>query len=290
MTAPPAAYDTARATARRAAMIEAALPAAGHAVEIGPGSGWLIGLLLERGWTVTAYEAAEEAAHRLADTYPDAEVVAERVPATRWAALAAGADAFFALSVLHHLEDPRTALCGVLEAAPGFLCLEVPARTEATRPEIIGGAYNAVLADLVANRRPSILGWNPSAYAPGHLRPLCVWDDRLAVGTVTAGNGWTSTEWAAVGSTVAAALDEPQLAAGSLNLELDRPLPDPSAYVRTLEGTVGALPVTVAGVDGWALTMPKSDRGPLFTEVVSPVRFRDPPTSLVDGDRVAVRF
>lgn len=286
MTAPAAGYDELRATRHRARLIRAALPRAGRAVEIGPGNGWLLHLLDSEGWDVTAYEGDPARAANLADRFPSITVHAETVEAQHVAELVAGYDAAFALSVLHHFEDPRTAL-EALTAAAGFVVVEVPDRIEAGSPDVAGSDRLAVLYDLVAYRRPSILGWSPSAWVPGARRPLCVWDADLVVGTVTAGNGWSSRQWPQVGARIADALAatfEP----GTLNLELDRPLPFPELTVSTDFGPAGVAPVTVAGVEAWAVSMPESDRGPLFTELVAGVHLRAA-LELRDGDRVPVR-
>lgn len=287
MSAPGRHYDRLRDTTRRAELIRRALPPEpGSAVEFGPGTGWLISLLLAEGWDVTAYEADPNRAHDLERQYPAAKIEARAVRSVELGPLSEPHDAAFALSVLHHLEDPRTGLYGLLEASP-LVVVETPSRAEADNPNIAGGPDLVILEDLVIHNRPEILGWSPSAFQPGALRALCAFDTRLLVGTVTSGAGWSTKQWPDVGQKIAETLREP-LVTGTLNLELSRPLYSPGLPVPTRFGDVMVNRVSVAGLEAWALTMPDSDRGPLFTEIAASFPLRQT-LGLSDGDRLPVR-
>lgn len=287
MSAPGLHYDRLRDTARRAELIRRALPPEpGSAVEFGPGTGWLISLLLSEGWDVTAYEADETRADQLQASYPAATVHARAVRSVELGMLSASHDAAFALSVLHHLEDNRTGLYRLLEASQ-LVVVETPSRAEADNPKIAGGADLVILEDLIIHNRPEILGWSPSAFQPGAFRALCAFDSRLLVGTVTSGAGWSTKQWPHVGQKIAETIGEP-LMTGTLNLELSRPLHSPGLPVPTRFGNARIHPVSVAGLDAWALAMPDSDRGDLFTEIAATVHLRET-LDLVDGDRLPVR-
>lgn len=280
-------YERARDSAARARILIDALPAEpGYAVDVGAGSGWLTEALTAAGWTVDAIEADPDRAEAIRARVPAASVLTELVAGGDLPNRCRGADAVFALSVLHHLDDPRHAALRLLEVAP-LVVVETPHPIEAAAPDVAGGPACAVLHDLLANRRPHVLGYSPSAYAAAH-RPLFAWDRRLTVGTVTTGAGWTSQQWDDVGARAAAAIGV-ELYPGSLNLELDQPWDPPAAlHASTEAGPVALTEVTINRRPAWAAIFPESDRGPLHVEVLAAERLRDT-LALDDGHRVFLR-
>lgn len=291
MTGATPAYDERNHTQRRLELIARALPTKpGRALDLGAGTGWLSHYLAGVGWEVTAIEASPQAARRCRG--PGITVINKRMGhAELLDFIAQGWDLIAGINFLHHTPDPRALLLELLDQTATTILLQIPDRIEHGNKTVAGSHYIALLYDIAHARGPHVIGWTPTNLEPLARRPLLMWDSNLRVGTVTSGNGHTTTEWPKVGAVVAADLAA-NLRVGSLNLELDKPLlfdRDRDQCIDTDLGPVLAIPATIGLLDGWALRMPNSDRGAWFTEIVSPHPLREA-LKLSNGDRIPIRL
>lgn len=289
MTAAGPAYDTANNTEGRLELIRRALPdKPGRALDLGAGTGWLSKELAGRGWSVVAVEANPQAARRCA---AQGVRVENRTLSFKALAelLAEPWDLIAAINFLHHTADPRAILELMLGAHARMVVIQIPDRIEHANRSVIGNQYIAQLYDIALARAPSVLGWTSTNLEECARRPLLVWDAELIVGTVVAGGGHTTREWAKGGAMLAAELGL-ELTVGSLNLELAHTLDAALNPIgNTAWGPVLGVEVLAGGLPAWAVRMPNSDRGPLFTELLATARLRDA-LSLENGDRIPLRL
>lgn len=287
MTAAGPAYEALNDTEHRLELIRRALPPEpGRALDLGAGTGWLSRELADRGWDVFAVDTDTRHITDLNGTVIERALtltdIRELMAHGPW-------DLIAAINFLHHTADPRAVLLELLEAAWQTVIIQIPDRIEQGNPAVAGSDYIAALYDITMARGPSVLGWGKTNLTACARRPVLAWDPKLNVGTVVAGNGYTTHQWADVGELLAAELTL-ELTVGSLNLELDYPLNTTLEPILDTEwGPVLGVEVLAAGRPAWAIQMPDSDRGHLFTELLAVDHLREV-LELRNGDRVPLRL
>lgn len=290
MTAAGPAYEARNDTNHRLSLIRRALPPEpGRALDLGAGAGWFTRELIDQGWNVTAIDTITKHITYLQDK---ATIIERALTLSDISELMAHPwDLVAAMNFLHHTDDPRAVLELILGSNAQTILIQIPDRIEQGNQAVAGSHYLAPLYDITMARRPSVLGWSSTSLTKCARRPVLAWDPDLTVGTVVAGGGYTTRQWPDVGQHVAAALDL-ELTVGSLNLELESPWLleyNLRPILDTRWGRVQGVEVYAAGVPAWAIKMPDSDRGPLFTEIMAVDHLREA-LELNNGDRVPLRL
>lgn len=284
------AYDAFNDTEARLEAIRRALPPnPGRALDLGAGTGWLSQELAARGWEVIAVESNKAAAKRCRAR--GVTVVNKTLTYAGLLELMAHPwDLIAAMNFLHHTNDPRAFITELLGSTINTVLMQTPDRIEHGNQAVAGSHYLAILYDLALARGPSVLDWFPTNLDARARRPILIWDAGIIIGTVVSGHGYSTTQWEEVGAVVAAELGL-EAHTGTLNLELDKALDDEELtdLADTKWGMVRGVEVLAGGVPAWALRMPNSDRGPMFTELLSATHMREA-LELENGARVPLRL